>query len=285
MTEFVRRIGKGAGPDGMALKIIPIWDRSDFDASAMRPETEVSVVKDVFCTFNGSWEVKAEDRFGIDDWARQNPPNGYYRAPSDPLYNDDAGGDHHIFMMLQNAAGVPYPGAGFAATSDGAGYLQPPVNLNHIIPLTAKAHGWANMGMYASSLSYPPAPGPWSVTRLGWSEQVVGMGMPYKLHTSVFIILQMMRWDQVSAATYPTLAAQIVGEAEKRQVIEFNPQAALQKAIFAAGFVPNSPGFETVREGVRYIAQRAEHLNSGEVRIYFVKVGDWGNVAYQVRAK
>jgi hypothetical protein len=282
---FTRRIGKGAGPDGLALTIIPIWDRSDFDASVMRPETEVSVVKDVWCTFNGDWNVKEEDRFGIDAWARQNPPNGYYRAPSDPLYNDDAGGDHHILMMVEDAAGVPCPGAGFAATSDGAWWLQPPVNTNHVIPLVAKAHGWANLGMYASSLSYPPTPGPWSITRLGWSEQIVGFGMPYKLHVSIFCVFKTVRWSDIQATTYPTLQAQVIDQADRHQLIQFNPTAALQKAIFAAGFVPNGPEFETVRDGVRFIAQRAEQLGTGEVRAYFVRVGDWGNVTYFVREK
>ncbi len=30
-------------------------------------------------------------------------------------------------------------------------------------------------------------------------------------------------------------------------------------------------------------AQRAEHLGSGEVRVYYVTIGDWGNVAYHQR--
>ena len=73
----------------------------------------------------------------------------------------------------------------------------------------------------------------------------------------------------------------LLEEAAKRQVIQFNPNAALQQRIFAAGFVPNSPEFEVEHDGVHYAAQRAEHLGTGEVRIYFVKVGDWGNVAYE----
>ena len=80
-----------------------------------------------------------------------------------------------------------------------------------------------------------------------------------------------------------TLNQVLLKEAAKRQVIQFNPNAALQKRIFAAGFVPNSPEFEVEHDGVHYAAQRAEHLGTGEVRIYFVKVGDWGNVAYAGR--
>lgn len=70
---------------------------------------------------------------------------------------------------------------------------------------------------------------------------------------------------------------------EQNQVIQFNPGAALQKEIFADGFVPNSGEYEAQWEGVEYVAQRAEHLASGEVRVYYVEEGDWENVRYEVR--
>ncbi|MCA9870152.1 MAG: hypothetical protein KC487_07205 [Anaerolineae bacterium] len=78
-----------------------------------------------------------------------------------------------------------------------------------------------------------------------------------------------------------TLEQALLAEAQRRQVIEFNPNAALQKQIFAAGFVPNSPEFELSHEGIAYVAQRAENLETGEVRVYYVPVGDWGNIAYE----
>ena len=80
-----------------------------------------------------------------------------------------------------------------------------------------------------------------------------------------------------------TLTQALLAEADRRQVIEFNPNAALQKRIFADGFVPNSPEFDLTYQGVQYIGQRAENLHTGEVRVYFVHVGDWGNVAYEAR--
>lgn len=78
----------------------------------------------------------------------------------------------------------------------------------------------------------------------------------------------------------PGLEEALLLEAARRQVIQFNPNAALQKRIFAEGFVPNSPEFEVEHGGVRYVAQRAEHLGSGEVRVYYVKIGQWDQVAY-----
>jgi hypothetical protein len=68
-------------------------------------------------------------------------------------------------------------------------------------------------------------------------------------------------------------------------VIELNPRAALQKRIFADGFVPNSPEFEVESGGVRYVAQRAEHMGTGEVRVYHVPRGDWDKVVYLRRGE
>lgn len=79
------------------------------------------------------------------------------------------------------------------------------------------------------------------------------------------------------------LQAKLLAEAERRQVIQFNPNASLQKRIFADGLVPNSPEFEVEFGGARYIAQRAESLASGEVRVYYVRSDDQNNVAYHAR--
>lgn len=75
----------------------------------------------------------------------------------------------------------------------------------------------------------------------------------------------------------------LVEEGEAHQVIQFNPDAALQKRIFADGFVPNSPEFTVEHDETAYVAQRAEHLDTGDVRIYYVPVGDWSNVEYVTR--
>jgi hypothetical protein len=83
----------------------------------------------------------------------------------------------------------------------------------------------------------------------------------------------------------PTLGAALLAEGELHQVIQFNPDAALQKRIFADGFVPNSPEFSLTFDGVNYICQRAEQLGTGEVRIYHVVVGDWGNVQFVSRPR
>lgn len=80
----------------------------------------------------------------------------------------------------------------------------------------------------------------------------------------------------------PNLESALKVTAAQKQVIQFNPNAALQKVIFAANFVPNSGEFELENGGKKYIAQRSEHLGTGEVRVYYVPVGDWGNVKFVV---
>lgn len=75
------------------------------------------------------------------------------------------------------------------------------------------------------------------------------------------------------------LGEKLLAEAAQAQVIQFNPKAALQQRIFADGFVPNSREFEVEHDGIVYVAQRAEHLGTGEVRVYHVKKGDWAHVA------
>jgi hypothetical protein len=85
--------------------------------------------------------------------------------------------------------------------------------------------------------------------------------------------------------TETSLGTALLAEAARAQVIQFNPAAALQKRIFADGFVPNSPEFEIEHGGVRYVAQRAEHLASGEVRVYHVRKGDWAHVAFVRRGE
>jgi len=91
--------------------------------------------------------------------------------------------------------------------------------------------------------------------------------------------------DELRAAVTELLLRDVLlAEAEAHQVMRFNPQAALQRCIFADGFVPNSPEFDVQADDAQYRAQRAEHLGTGKVRVYYCRVGDWGNVRFVERA-
>ena len=92
-----------------------------------------------------------------------------------------------------------------------------------------------------------------------------------------------VRFAERGATSGDALADTLLAEGEKRQVLQFNPNAALQKRIFADGFVPNSPEFGLQANNAAYATQRAENLANGAVRVYYVKTGDWGNVNAAIR--
>lgn len=81
-----------------------------------------------------------------------------------------------------------------------------------------------------------------------------------------------------AAAVLNPLAQALAAEAARRQVIEFNPAAALQKGIFATGYVPNSPEYSITFAGEVYTAQRAENLGNGRVQVFYVRAGHWSAV-------
>jgi hypothetical protein len=81
----------------------------------------------------------------------------------------------------------------------------------------------------------------------------------------------------------PTLKTELLALAEQRLVLEFNPTAGLQKVIARDDFNINSPEFWHTHGGKVYVAQRAEHLTTGKVRVYFAESGKWDNVKFVER--
>lgn len=291
-------IGRGAGPDGLNLQVIPFRERTDFDADKMSAGSLVWLVKDIFTTHNGNWDVEAKAAikaaqvseaerreeneavlagplFGIDQWAR----DAYLFPPNDPRYNSDGGADHNIQVCVQNQDGTQLAGAGVVFSSNGVSALQPP-GPDEVLRNT-EPHGWGNIPIFAPA-SYPPALGPWSATKLsdlGAADIVTGMGLPWNWHVSTFIVYQATRWDAMQPA-YATLEDALHGEAQRNQLVRFNPSAAIQARIFADGFVPNSNEFPLAFGGVDYVAQRAEHLGTGVCRAYYCEVGRYDVVRF-----
>jgi hypothetical protein len=89
--------------------------------------------------------------------------------------------------------------------------------------------------------------------------------------------------DTGGGGTGTTLAQALLSAGQLHQAIQLNPQAALQKVILQHGFVPTSAEFDVGHGDAEYVAQRAERLSDGAVRVYFVVRGDWGNVQYVSR--
>lgn len=129
-------------------------------------------------------------------------------------------------------------------------------------------------------------PGPyWVQPADGKADIFWGAGLPWGRHVSFALVFQRTTYqaDPIEPPPSGTLDETLLVAGEAAQVIKFNPDAAIQKVIFADGFVPNSPEFFVKWNGESYVGQRAEHLRTSQVRIYYCLVGDYGNVRYVVR--
>lgn len=144
-------------------------------------------VKDVFTTYNGSWEVGDHDPpYGIEQWAR----DAYLSSNF-----DDAGADHHLFGMLMAKGGTVLTGANFKF-----GTPQWGDDNDALIP--AKRHsGWANIALYPSS-SFSPERGErgaWAWHPFGMNAEIVsGGGLPNRHHISTFAVWQEVDGDTVT---------------------------------------------------------------------------------------
>jgi hypothetical protein len=76
-----------------------------------------------------------------------------------------------------------------------------------------------------------------------------------------------------------TLQEKLLQEAQAQQKIQLNPHAALQARMFSDGLVPNSGEFDVLFGAETYRGQRAEHLGTGEVRVYYCQVPLWDRVS------
>lgn len=78
----------------------------------------------------------------------------------------------------------------------------------------------------------------------------------------------------------PSLGSVVLAAGAAAQVIRLNRDAAVQREIAEHGYWVTSNEYEVTHEGARYACQLAEHLATGRVRVYVVKVGDWANVGF-----
>jgi hypothetical protein len=112
---------------------------------------------------------------------------------------------------------------------------------------------------------------------------VVGAVHPWESFEHLGGVIDRLEAFQESEPEPPpeaSLEETLLVAAEEAQLIQFNPKAALQKALFADGFAPNSPEFEIEHGGISYVGQRAEHPGTGEVRVYYAPIGQWDQVTY-----
>ncbi|NOX63907.1 MAG: hypothetical protein GXP42_18480 [Chloroflexi bacterium] len=195
----------------------------------------------------------------------------------------ESGGRHHVDFIALDADGRPAAGVRFLRDWKGRLPNQEPAYAVTDEQGKANIPLWVNFnpdkkdGLEFATAADEPG------------DTVFGMGLPMNRHVNFVLTYQ---WVDAPSQPPPpdpkeaeeppmkTLSERLLAEADKRQVIQFNPDAALQKRIFADGFVPNSAEFTLEIEGKLYLAQRAEHLATGEVRVYYVREGDWGRVEF-----
>lgn len=148
-------------------------------------DSDVSyVVKDIFTTQDGSWEVgQKPPPFGIEQWAR----DAYLKPWNAPDVFDDAGGATHLFGAVIGLDGKLLSNQVIRWwTNDN----------QHQYEMRTKQHsGWANMFMNADSAFWPQnaQSGPWCWAPAGASEGVFGGGLPNQWHVSTFAVWQAVR--------------------------------------------------------------------------------------------
>lgn len=89
--------------------------------------------------------------------------------------------------------------------------------------------------------------------------------------------------NAASATASTPLHDALLAQATARQSIAFNTQAALQKQMFVHSFIPNSAEFNIEVDGASYVAQRAENLNTGAVRVYYAPTTNFADVSFVER--
>jgi hypothetical protein len=200
---------------------------------------------------------------------------GTVSGPILPLGGSTVSGDYSIGPNNQGAAIVTVRLGGLAPRSTvdvsvNAGTCnQPSTGLFPLFKVTAN-----DAGQVAASGAVLNAQGaPLSMAELTGSNYIL----------LVMANGQVTACGAIQASGGSDFASALLAEGERQQVMQFNPNAALQKRIFADGFVPNSAEFGTVVEGTSFAVQRAEHLRTGAVRAYFARSGDWGNVVFAQR--
>lgn len=202
----------------------------------------------------------------VPDWvsvvpATVPPGQPYWRLTRLRYENEqESGGRHHIYVE------EPHDPSRHARVHTGTFEFDFPLEK----PASEPAGNYAMVGI-------PNIYSLWMVD--GPSDRVEGLQMRGNRHVCYYATYE----RAINGATPPPppdLASYLRALGQQAQLIQFNPTAALQRQIFADGFVPNSPEFAAHYEERDYVAQRAERLDDGRVRIYYVSVDDWSTIHY-----
>ena len=186
-------------------------------------------------------------------------------------YQDEtqAGGNHHIYFTVLDAAGNPLSGASCVVD-----YAQDPSDPHQPFKPQTVANGQTNYPMYAN-LDITLKNGPYFayVEDPGKSDVVSGMGLPEHRHVN-FLLTYQAGGGGGSAPIPPpaSLEQTAVANAQKYTWMPINTGGALYKFAMSNNLgYPQTDEFEFTYGSDTYVGQV---YNLG---IVYVKKGDWGN--------
>ena len=170
-------------------------------------EDVVYLIKDVFMTANGSWEIDGGPH-DVPDWARND-----YLVPEFL----EAGADRHLFAAVIGLDGKLTRSFRVTYWPDGFHRLGDPNYDGYVTVQARPQSGWANLFMAGSSYFDPDRgeSGPWCWMPNGAAEVMCGGGLPLNHHVSTFVVWQAVpraAWEKVAHAEgvnpfpYPGLA-------------------------------------------------------------------------------
>lgn len=164
--------------------------RPDRPLDGLGSDDIVYLIKDVFTTYNGSWEL-AENVYSVPAWARES----YLRPFGASDWFDDAGADHHLFGAVIGLDGVLIPNQEIIYWSDGFTQLDNPDYQGYSSQLTKTTSGWCNLPISNGSSFVPDRgeSGPWCWMPAGPAEVFCGGGLPSNHHVSTFVVWQAVR--------------------------------------------------------------------------------------------
>ncbi|MCI0477735.1 MAG: hypothetical protein L0Y55_15940, partial [Anaerolineales bacterium] len=181
----------------------------------------------------------------------------------------EAGGKHHIFFTVLDAANKPAPN--ITCVVDWVGREPGDVPTK----VVTDANGQANVAIFAN-LDITLKNGPYFafVEDQSKSDFVSGMGLPEKHHVC-FLLTFVRRASGGMPVPTTTLEQTVLTEAKKRTWMPINDLAALYKFAQQNNLgYPQTDEYEFTCNNEGYIGQV---FNLG---IVYVKKGDWGNVKW-----
>lgn len=270
----------------LRYEVKPLDERMRFNLNGDEVQ-QFYLIKDVFTIPDGEWSI-SQKLGGAEEWAREQ----YLQDWQGAFQDDSLEYYPHIYTRVETPQGLPIRNKPVIAWSDAYERIFERDFDQYLTVEIDHASGWGRLELNNSSL-YDPVleQGPWSIKPTGFAESVEGIGLPRLMGISPFVVwieLPMTAFNRAAPLPAPAPATAQGLEFQKRlaelarinQLIYFNPEATIQRKIIEDGFVPNSGEFEMEFNNARFVGQQAQHLQTGALRVYFVKRNQWHRVQW-----